>query len=362
MNSPSDMDATKPLIQSLDEQAFQLIQQQHEARTNAATAQVTSLIHAFGQRSAEHHQALARARQDWELFGLLARPALTQREKLALHIATQSAALQDQPRRLIAISALLLVCVCLPLLWQQAHSPDSITQSAPVATRFSHINYQTGYGEQVRHTLPDGSLVTLNWNSEIVVEYSPEQRQVTLLRGEFFVNVAKNPNRPFIVISGTTRSQAVGTAYNVRQLESGTTRVTVTEGIVVVSLPHTSATRQQTAHVSANQSVDMTNSRIGTVVTVAANATTAWQTGALVFNQQPLREVLAEINRYTRYHIDSRFLPEPEVPVTATYFIDQTDEAIRSLLQLFRLRANRQMDGTTSRLVLRPAPPQRPAR
>lgn len=84
------------------------------------------------------------------------------------------------------------------------------------------------------HELPDGSVVELNQGAALTVDYSPEFRRVELVSSEAHFNVAKDPNRPFIVRVRGIDIRAVGTAFNVR-LTDGTVQVIVTEGKVQVT-------------------------------------------------------------------------------------------------------------------------------
>lgn len=79
--------------------------------------------------------------------------------------------------------------------------------------------------------LEDGSEVDMNEGAEIAVEYTSDRRLVRLLAGEAHFTVAKNPNRPFVVLVGGTEVRAIGTAFNVK-LEPEGLEVLVTEGHV----------------------------------------------------------------------------------------------------------------------------------
>ena len=72
-------------------------------------------------------------------------------------------------------------------------------------------HYVTVIGERSTFTLSDGSVVTLNTNSELVVDFSEGRRDIRLSRGEANFDVAKNPDRPFVVRAGDGVVWAVGT-------------------------------------------------------------------------------------------------------------------------------------------------------
>lgn len=96
----------------------------------------------------------------------------------------------------------------------------------------SHI--RTAIGEQRSVALADGSLVQLNTNSELRVTLLPHERRVTLERGEARFTVAKDPNRPFFVTTPQATVRAIGTVFNVQIAPQGTD-VAVLEGKVEVS-------------------------------------------------------------------------------------------------------------------------------
>jgi|SRR6185437_10966623 len=94
--------------------------------------------------------------------------------------------------------------------------------AAGAATYLTRIwdegRYRTRIGEMRVIPLNDGSVVTLNTNSEILVRYSQLQRNIELVQGEALFDVAKNKQRPFIVQTGTTQVRAVGTSFSVKAL------------------------------------------------------------------------------------------------------------------------------------------------
>ena len=94
--------------------------------------------------------------------------------------------------------------------------------------------FSTTVGEVTSFALADRSVVFLNADSRLSVSYSEAQRRVVLHSGEAVFEVASDPERPFVVVCGTTRVTAVGTKFAVG-LRSGQTSVTLIEGKVVVA-------------------------------------------------------------------------------------------------------------------------------
>ena len=98
--------------------------------------------------------------------------------------------------------------------------------------------------------LSDRSLIELNANTEIAVEFTATERLVRLIRGEAHFTVAKDPTRPFIVSVGRVKVRAVGTQFNVR-FKSDAIDVITTEGHVRVLDEMATAPAAREAGVSA---------------------------------------------------------------------------------------------------------------
>src|SRR5687767_5635077 len=96
-------------------------------------------------------------------------------------------------------------------------------------------------------SLPDGSLVTLNKNSQVSFpEQFPDNKRVLQLNGEAFFKVKPDKQRPFEVHTNNVTITVVGTSFNVRS-RGDTTEVIVETGVVEV------ATDKQTVVLKAGQ-------------------------------------------------------------------------------------------------------------
>ncbi len=145
----------------------------------------------------------------------------------------------------------------------------------------------TGAGERQVLTLDDGSHLTLNGDSAVRLDMDADLRRVRLLRGQVFVNVAPDRDRPFQVITRHGIAEALGTEYSV-SLDKGATRVAVKESSVRV----TPAGNPSTARVlHAGEGTTLTRGR-ATAPTPLAPGRFDWLRGRLVFNDAPLTQVL----------------------------------------------------------------------
>jgi len=175
----------------------------------------------------------------------------------------------------------------------------------------------TGKGETKVIALQDGSVVTLNTDSEILVQYSDTVRAIELLHGEALFDVAKHKRRPFVVTAGRTNVRAIGTSFTVSRMDAAPVQVLVREGVVEIFAPATGA---PPLRISANTLAEVAQDRAGAVnanpVPVAqVNRQMAWQGGQLAFEGETLAQAAAKFARYsdTRIIIDDPALAREEI-------------------------------------------------
>jgi transmembrane sensor len=154
-------------------------------------------------------------------------------------------------------------------------------------------DYRTAVGEQRTVALPDGSTVQLNTDTALSIAMTDGSRRLTLHRGEAFFSVAPDRARPFEVTAGKGTIRALGTAFNVRT-DGDRTTVTVSEHSVRIRLGH-----EPPRDVQAGEQLRyQLGGWLGSVERIDLNRTLAWQQHRLVFENQPLPDVLEEVARY----------------------------------------------------------------
>jgi transmembrane sensor len=159
--------------------------------------------------------------------------------------------------------------------------------------------YRTAVGGLEAVPMSDGSKVTLNTDTGILVAMKTTERGVDLQKGEAYFEVAKDPSRPFVVRTDSERITAVGTKFSVRRDVDGV-HVVVTEGRVRVE----SLRRRDMgpgAFVSAGEvaSAGDAGAVVEKVAISDAEDYLSWLHGFVVFRNTPLRDVVAQFNRYS---------------------------------------------------------------
>lgn len=98
-------------------------------------------------------------------------------------------------------------------------------------------HWTTARGEFRTLQLEDGTQVSLDADSELIVKLGAHVRRVALVRGEALFTVTHDASRPFEIEMGPGRVVDLGTRFDVEKLP-GAVRVAVFEGRVGVKTPH----------------------------------------------------------------------------------------------------------------------------
>lgn len=173
------------------------------------------------------------------------------------------------------------------------------------------LDAETAVGEQRVLSLADGSVIHLNTDSLVSIDFSNSHRHVNLRRGEAHFEVAHDAARPFIVKAADNTVTAVGTAFNVQLNGAHQFELLVTEGKVLIkNQSHNLAVASNTESspldgngelMIAGQKAVISQTSIQPVILSNEQVQNdlAWQQGMLVFHGEPLAEALQEISRYT---------------------------------------------------------------
>ncbi|MEX0422347.1 FecR domain-containing protein [Providencia rettgeri] len=156
------------------------------------------------------------------------------------------------------------------------------------------VDYYAKTGEIQHITLPDGSRVDLDSGARLQLAFSPQYRQVNLLRGRAYFSVAPKTGtepRPFQVMAKNGITQALGTEFSVDN-EDSKVAVSVYQHSVKVSL----LSGQEMVIPAGN--FTQYQSEIMPITSMVNSHSTVWREGQIIFQQQTFPEVIAEINRY----------------------------------------------------------------
>lgn len=270
----------------------------------------------------------------------------------------------------------------LQVLWDQVLWDDGV--------------YMTDIGEQKSITLEDGSTIVLDTQTKVVTAYSDTMRYIVLEKGQARFDVAKNPDRPFVVEAGNGTITAIGTAFVVSKRGNSEVLVTLIEGKVAVEqglhepqrLPATvspglhpdqgeldqsqlyqsSQDHPQVAEIShppdssayrpdyqtdyqrklnlvAGQQVAYSTAGISPTAKVNVERETAWQAGRLIFEDHSLAEVLESLNTYSHKKILLGDAKLNGIKITGVFKTGDNERVVQTLKSYFSFRMSSDEQG-----------------
>ncbi|RMQ50666.1 Regulatory protein [Pseudomonas cichorii] len=196
----------------------------------------------------------------------------------------------------------------------------------------------TNVGERREFLLADGSQVQLNSDSAVDVKFDGRQRELELLRGELWVEVAKDAQRPFVVRTDQGTITALGTRFLVRRGPEGTT-VSVLESAIAAK-----ANNPDVVRVATGQQALLKDGVVQAPRSIGRGDPEAWTRGVLKVDDRPLVEVLQTLADYRQgiVHFDSRQLEG--MRVSGVFRLDDSDAALAALSDNLPIRIERFTD------------------
>jgi transmembrane sensor len=138
----------------------------------------------------------------------------------------------------------------------------------------------------------------MNTRTTLRIDFEADRRDIRLSEGEAFFSVAKDPRRPFRVLSDSAEIRALGTQFSVYRSPERLV-VTVVEGKVAAGNAH-----QQLELAAGDQGVIEAHTPTRAILVksarVDAQRATSWRHNRLIFDNEPLSAVVAEFNRYNQ--------------------------------------------------------------
>lgn len=203
----------------------------------------------------------------------------------------------------------------------------------------------TGPGEQRTVDLSDGTQVSLNANSRVIVQYDDRVRKLTLASGEVLFNVVKHQPRPFVVVIGDQKIIAVGTSFMIRrEVPTGAAfAVTLVEGRVAIepiSWPDVMPSAPVTGLKLLNpgERLRFADDASEKRDSPSIDQVTAWRRGQLIFDDTSLSEAAAEFNRYGSHTITIDDPALGKLRVGGVFRIDDPSSFAHAMANAYHLR------------------------
>lgn len=290
-------------------------------RSGRATVADAEAIRSWCRRSADHEAAFIEAKTTFRHLGTLGAQLERRSPNSTVARLTQGA------RGVISRRGLLGGAIAASAAgYMMVHPPLGAWPSLDELS----AGYRTGKGEQRDVAVSSDVSVKLNTQTSLSVLSTGNNPRIELISGEAAVT-ARRASDSLVVIAGSGQVSAAQADFNVRCLD-GAVLTTCLDGVVTVAQGGRSVQlvrNQQIAYSTASPMGALPSSTDPLIAT-------AWRDKLLVFRDQPLTDVVHEVNRYRPGKIVVTNTALGQRLVNGTFHTDQLDDFVAQVRQLFR--------------------------
>jgi len=201
------------------------------------------------------------------------------------------------------VAALFVLAALVGLfLLDKFYVPDTTTP----ASVMNEISMERG--RRGGMTLSDGTKVFLNSDSKIIIPtvFETGVREV-FLEGEAYFDVAKNPNKPFVIKTNGATIEVLGTSFAVKNYHGDSiVQTVVEEGTVAFRTDNDKPMKSVILNAGNVGILNLENNSIATEYVTDLGFYLDWKDGYLKFKDEPMKDVAKKLER--KYDIEVVFL------------------------------------------------------
>lgn len=218
------------------------------------------------------------------------------------------------------------------LIWKVAASVVLLACMAVLYNSFfSPVTLVAENGKENKYELPDGSIVWLNNDSELTYEkdFMEKLRKVTL-SGEGYFEIAKNPDKPFIVKATNTTTKVLGTKFNIKENKNKVALI-LDEGSVQFSSElekQILVPGEKVIADSTGKLMKMKNDNVNFL---------SWKTKTLTFDHTSLEIVIKHIETLYGIEIETKNPDFLKCSLTSEFKEEPLEDILQTLQILFQI-------------------------
>ena len=217
-------------------------------------------------------------------------------------------------------------------------------------TEYTYIN--TGRNEIKKIRLSDGTQIWLNASSRLKYpdHFEDNVRELFLVEGEAYFDVERDENRPFVVHAAGTETKVLGTEFNIRSYSYlPSVQVTVSRGKVSVATEQKQNTDSVMLLPNQRASFDRAN-KITFQDKVNSGNAIAWKQGRMIFDDELLSHVAAELEKKYDVHIEIEENIAQQIRLSAEF---EAADSLHNVLDALSLANNLTYDIKNGKVLLK---------
>ncbi len=192
-------------------------------------------------------------------------------------------------------------------------------------------------GRKSRVTLPDGTKVILNYESELTFpkNFTAHNRMVKLT-GEAFFEVVHIDSLPFTVESGGIITEVLGTSFNINAFEwTNKTDISLVTGKVKIRKPDTD---EEEVYLNPGKQLSFNRSTSKSEVKdFDIQNTIAWKEGIIVFKDASITEFIEQLERWYGVHFQVHGTPKTRWNINGRYQNEKLEDILIGLKFVYDL-------------------------
>ena len=204
----------------------------------------------------------------------------------------------------------------------------------PTFSLWLRSDFQTGTAEIRSLSLDDGSRIVMGAESAMAGDFSGGRREVALLQGEAWFEVADDETRPFVVTAGDMTITVAGTAFDVTMTDR-TLAVALAHGSVEIERPGNTPLKK-TLVPGQRLAIDRKDGAV-LITNVDPALMGGWRSGRLIIHGAPVSDVVDAVDRYYPGTITLIGRSVADRRVTGVFDLENPQKALRSLVNLYGL-------------------------
>ncbi|MCS3420122.1 transmembrane sensor [Pseudomonas sp. BIGb0450] len=192
---------------------------------------------------------------------------------------------------------------------------------------------RTATGERRTFQLADGSSLTLNARSSVDIQFTEQRRLVRLREGQVFVDVARDPRRPFVIATAQGEVQALGTQFMVSQEAVGSLTSVQLHSVQVATLGGSQR------RVAAGGAAWFSDVEVR-AVPMSLRSRVDWRDGRIEMRDEPLGLLIDALRPYRR-GVLRLSTQAAKLRIYGVFPLDDPEQTLQSLAQTFPLHISR---------------------
>lgn len=187
--------------------------------------------------------------------------------------------------------------------------------------------------------LPDGTTILLDAKTKANIKYFEDRREVNLDFGKALFDVAKNPNKPFIINANDIKVQVLGTNFEVRNQKNNIVIDVISGKVSIQKFENDKYKELAILTQGKHLAFDKQNNKYK-IKDIDVKNIASWKDGIIVFQDDNLENAIEEFKKYKNLNV---FIDKnvQKFSVSGSFKIEEFDKFLFALSKIYSLKVDK---------------------